>query len=151
MQAEAERAKNPKAIIPDHRKSRAYLIGMSLFIIGNAANFASMAFAAQSMLSGLGAIQFVSNVIFASFVLNEKVTLRIVMGTCQIVGGIIVIVLFSNHDSPDRTAEDLLRLFRGKSYHIYTWVQVIHGVLAFMYYEYLNNHFPERKRVIGFM
>lgn len=31
------------------------------------------AFAAQSLLSALGSVQFVSNVIFASFVLKEKV------------------------------------------------------------------------------
>lgn len=64
------------------------------------------------MLSGLGAIQFVSNVIFASLVLHERVSKRIILGTFLIVSGVVTIVIFANHDTPERTVEDLLRLFR---------------------------------------
>lgn len=42
LQADAYIAEHPKALHPDHRKSRAYAIGMTLFAIGNICNFASM-------------------------------------------------------------------------------------------------------------
>lgn len=42
-------------------KSPVWLVGTSLFIGGNALNFVSFGFAAQSMLAALGAVQFVSN------------------------------------------------------------------------------------------
>lgn len=41
--------------------SPVWLVGTSLFVGGNALNFVSFGFAAQSMLAALGAIQFVSN------------------------------------------------------------------------------------------
>ena len=79
------------------RKFRYWQIGIVVFILGNLANFASfgmqgndgytkdlhaiygilpvcsVGFAAQSLLAALGSVQFVSNVIFAYFVLKEKV------------------------------------------------------------------------------
>eukprot|EP00955_Chlamydomonas_euryale_P039037 351281-Chlamydomonas_euryale.AAC.12 len=62
----------PEELKPSIVKFRAWQIGMAVFIIGNVLNFASFAFAAQSLLAALGSVQFVANVVFASLVLKEK-------------------------------------------------------------------------------
>lgn len=46
---------------------------MLLFSVGNLLNFASFAFAAQSLLSALGTVQFISNILFGRYVNREKV------------------------------------------------------------------------------
>jgi len=47
-----------------------------MFVSGTVLNFVSFGFAAQSLLSALGAVQFLSNVVFARFVLKAEVTRR---------------------------------------------------------------------------
>jgi hypothetical protein len=54
-------------------KFREWQIGVTLFSLGNVANFISFGYAAQSLLAAIGCIQFVSNVLFASWVLKEQV------------------------------------------------------------------------------
>lgn len=54
-------------------KFREWQIGATLFSLGNVANFISFGYAAQSLLAAIGCIQFVSNVLFASWVLKEQV------------------------------------------------------------------------------
>ena len=45
-----------------------------MFAFGNIFNFIGFMFAAQSLLVGLGSIQFVSNLLFAHFVNKESIT-----------------------------------------------------------------------------
>ena len=54
-------------------------IGVTLFIVGNLATFASFGFAAQSLLASLESIQFVSNVFFVRYVHQEIVTWKMIM------------------------------------------------------------------------
>ena len=42
-------------------------VGISLFVLGNLMNFYALALANQTMLSALGSVQFLVNVIFAYF------------------------------------------------------------------------------------
>ncbi|KAL0017710.1 hypothetical protein WJX77_007374, partial [Trebouxia sp. C0004] len=46
--------------------------GMLMFVVGNIANFVARAFASQSLLTGLGSVQFISNLVFVVLVLREK-------------------------------------------------------------------------------
>ena len=85
--------------------------GMTIFIVGSIVNFASFAFAAQSLLAALGTVQFISNVFFAKFVLNETLTTRIFIATAIIMGGLIMAILCSNHDTEVYTTQDLLDLY----------------------------------------
>lgn len=150
------------------RKYREWQCGVGLFAIGNVLNFVSFGmllamrlqqqyqgfqvcvrtesrslragFAAQSLLAALGSIQFVSNVIFAWFVLHERVRVyaghcqcsclchttcvtctgmyhvqadrRVIIATAMIVVGCIVLVVFGNHQSAPLTTQELLRLFK---------------------------------------
>lgn len=88
-----------------------WALGLTIFCVGCLINFASFAFAAQSLLAALGTIQFVSNVFFAKFVLGETLTLRIVIATGVIVGGLLLAIIFSNHASETFTSEDLQALY----------------------------------------
>jgi len=55
---------------------QSWRVGMLIFALGNCLNFISFGYAAQSLLAALGSVQFISNVAFAYFVLEEKVTGR---------------------------------------------------------------------------
>jgi hypothetical protein len=65
-------------------KSKIWLLGFLLFTVGNVLNFVSFGFAAQSLLAALGAVQFVSNVFFARFLLKEPITWKVVAATIVI-------------------------------------------------------------------
>lgn len=86
-------------------------VGMAVFVIGSLVNFASFAFAAQSLLAALGTVQFVSNVIFAKCVLGEKLSVRIIIATAIIIFGLTVSIKFSNHASEVYTVKDLIALY----------------------------------------
>jgi magnesium transporter len=48
--------------------------GFFIFALGNILNFCGFMFAAQSLCSALGSVQFVSNLIFATIINREVVT-----------------------------------------------------------------------------
>lgn len=58
-----------------------------------------------------GSSQFVSNVVFARFVLGERITLRVIGATSIIVGGQVLIVMFAAHVSQNYTAVELMALY----------------------------------------
>jgi predicted MFS family arabinose efflux permease len=84
---------------------------MLLFSVGNLLNFASFAFAAQSLLSALGTVQFISNILFGRYVNREKVTRRVLLATATVCAGCVLLVVFGNHDSPTLSALDMLELY----------------------------------------
>ena len=84
---------------------------MTVFVIGSLVNFVSFAFAAQSLLAALGTVQFISNVFFAKFVLKQVITLRMVLATTTICAGLVLAILFSNHNDSQYSAADLMKLY----------------------------------------
>lgn len=104
---------------------QAWWIGIIVFILGNILNFLSFGYAAQSLLAALGSIQFLSNVGFAYFVLNEKVTGRSIVATLFIVTGNVFLVAFGNHQSTVYTQEELLTNYGNHVYVIYCVCLVI--------------------------
>ena len=111
--------------------NRLWLAAMIVFVVANLANFASFAFAAQSLLAALGSIQFVSNVVFARLVNKERITRQTVVGTLVIVAGCIVLVLFGSHDSPVYTVDDLLALYGNPGYIAYLCVGATVAVASY--------------------
>lgn len=69
-------------------------------------------FASQSLLTGLGAVQFVSNLVFVKMVLKEEVPPRCVLATFLIVVGNVVLFVFGNKDSPKYSVAELAALNR---------------------------------------
>ncbi|GMI04960.1 hypothetical protein TrRE_jg4548, partial [Triparma retinervis] len=86
-------------------------VGAFLFMIGGVLNFVSFSYAAQSLLASLGSVQFVSNVVFGKFVLGEKVFCRTWLATLVICMGNILIVYYSNRDTKEYTANELLEAY----------------------------------------
>ena len=98
-------------------QSKIWIMGTCIFVSGSLLNFASYAFAAQSLLASLEAIQvrpcsrrprsaprgrpslpspqFVSNTVFGKFVHKAVITTRMYLGTTLIVVGTLVVVCFS--------------------------------------------------------
>lgn len=111
-----------------------WVLGLTIFCLGCLINFASFAFAAQSLLAALGTVQFVSNVFFAKFVLGEVLTLRIVVATAIIVGGLLLAILFSNHASESYTSGDLIDLYT-PGYFLFLIILII--ILAIVHAVYV--------------
>ncbi|CAD7699807.1 unnamed protein product [Ostreobium quekettii] len=101
------------------RKFSEWRLGVAIFAIGNLANFVSLGYAAQSLLAGLGAVQFLTNVAFASLVLNEKVTPTILVATGCIVLGCVLLVSFGSHESKQFSVQELMELYTRPVYVSY--------------------------------
>lgn len=65
---------NGKTLLRPIISFQSWRIGILFFAFGNALNFISFGYAAQSLLAALGSIQFVSNIAFSYFVLQKTVT-----------------------------------------------------------------------------
>jgi magnesium transporter len=115
-----------------------WTFGMSIFVFGSIVNFASFAFAAQSLLAALGTVQFISNVFFAKFVLNETLTPRIFFATGVIMGGLVLAILCSNHENDLYTTEDLLNLYTPGYMLFLIFVGILLVVCHFTYTVYTH-------------
>ncbi|KAG1678007.1 hypothetical protein FOA52_000802 [Chlamydomonas sp. UWO 241] len=131
QRADLECAEEKKPSIVKFRK---WQIGIVVFVVGNILNFASFGFAAQSLLAALGSVQFVSNVVFASLILGEKVTLLILLSTACIIGGCLLLVLFGDHSVVTWTADQLMALYAEPAYIVYMVTAVLLGFGCFIAY-----------------
>ncbi len=81
----------------EYYKSKVWVLGLALIILGSAADFAALAFGAQSIIAPLGSLTLVSNVFFAPCLLGEKLTQRDVFATAAIVTGASIAIIFASH------------------------------------------------------
>ncbi|KAJ2152583.1 hypothetical protein J3F82_002571, partial [Coemansia sp. RSA 637] len=72
-----------------------WLLGLAIFILGNAVNFIALQFAPQSLVAPLGAVSLVTNVIIAPLLNNEKIGLFDIGGIALIIAGCVIVVVFS--------------------------------------------------------
>ncbi|KAM6549465.1 hypothetical protein CsatB_021141 [Cannabis sativa] len=100
-------------------------VGIVFFFLGNCLNFISFGYAAQSLLAALGSIQFVSNIAFAYFVLNKRVTVKVMVATAFIVLGNVFLVAFGNHQSPVYTPEQLAEKYSNITFLFYCMILVV--------------------------
>ncbi|EXB41422.1 hypothetical protein L484_007572 [Morus notabilis] len=100
-------------------------VGIVFFILGNCLNFISFGYAAQSLLAALGSIQFVSNMAFAYFVLNKRVTVNVMVATAFIVLGNVFLVAFGNHQSPVYTPEQLAEKYSNVTFLFYCVILIL--------------------------
>jgi hypothetical protein len=114
-------------------------MGMFAFVFGSIVNFASFAFAAQSLLACLGTVQFVSNVFFAKFVLKETLTPRIIFATAVIISGLTVAILCSNHTTQTYSTADLRDLYTARYGVFMLFVVSLLLILQAVYMYYVNN------------
>ncbi|XP_023741221.2 probable magnesium transporter NIPA8, partial [Lactuca sativa] len=117
---------NGKTLLRPIISIQSWRIGILFFAFGNALNFISFGYAAQSLLAALGSIQFVSNIAFSYFVLQKTVTVSIVLvATTFIVLGNIFLVAFGNHQSPVYTQEQLAKKYSNITFLFYCLLLVV--------------------------
>jgi hypothetical protein len=92
--------------------------GIMVMVLGAVLLFGAFGFAAQSLLAALGAVQFISNVLFSHFVLGYDITFRIFAATMTIVVGEVLVVVFSNHVSTQYEVSDLQHFYSYIDYQV---------------------------------
>ncbi|KAI3520626.1 hypothetical protein L1887_10076 [Cichorium endivia] len=116
---------NGKTLLRPIISFQSWRIGILFFAFGNALNFISFGYAAQSLLAALGSVQFVSNIAFAYFVLQKTVTVKVIVATTFIVLGNIFLVAFGNHQSPVYTQEQLAEKYSNITFLFYCLLLVV--------------------------
>jgi hypothetical protein len=137
-----------EASVPPASTQHAWRAGVLLFALGNAANFASFAFAAQSLLAAIGSVQFVSNAVFARVVLGEKVGRAAVAATAVIVAGCSLLVACGSHVSRSYTVPQLVACYTDPAYVAYVVVGAVVGVACFLGYR-RGRAFVERAKAVA--
>ena len=133
-----------KRSIVAETNSRVWLTGVSLFTIGNVFNFMAFNYAAQSLLAALGSIQFVSNVLFTRFLLNQNLTTRSYFGTGVIILGDILTLTFASHATHSFTTSEMLELYTRIDYIVYLCVALFLVIVCYWGCWYLERH-PEHE------
>lgn len=93
--------------------------GFAMFALGTAMSFGAFKFAAQSLLSGLGSVQFLSQVFFSRFILHEKIERYAYFGVALIITGCVFIVIFGAHGTKNYRPEELAALYGRSEYVCY--------------------------------
>ena len=97
----------------------AWQLGALTFFVGTSCNFVALSLTAQAVVSAIGSLQFVSNVVFARALLKEAITVRTVTATLLILSADATLVLSSTHAESPHTVADLASLFQQSPFLIY--------------------------------
>lgn len=130
----------PSRDVKELMRKKLWHIGAFILLAGSICTFVSFAYAPQSMLAALGSVQFLSNVFFARFVLSEQVTLRVILATCIIIAGQVLIVVYSSHKTNDYDAHSLMALYDRIFLTYMGILAMVGGGLTFTY-----RHFRRRE------
>ncbi|GAB0492364.1 hypothetical protein MMPV_003626 [Pyropia vietnamensis] len=115
-----------------------WLGGFGMFVVGTSLNFAAFKFAAQSLLSGLSSVQFLSQVLFSHFILHEKVHSSSLAGVCAIIAGCILLVAFGTKTSRNYGPEELAALYGRSAYVCYLIAAAVCSVASWLAYGWLK-------------
>ncbi|KAL9257850.1 putative magnesium transporter NIPA8 [Drosera capensis] len=125
---------NEKLITKPVMYFHTWRVGALFFAFGNCLNFISFGYAAQSLLAALGSVQFVSNIAFAYFVLNKRITVKVLVATAFIVLGNTFLVAFGNHQSPVYTPGQLAEKYHNIAFLLYCFALIL--IVAVHHYIY---------------
>ena len=127
-------------------KSKIYfIIGWILFIIGNLFNFISFSYASQTLLSSLGSVQFISNLLCAFILFNKIPNIIQYIGTLSIIIGNISIVIVANKSVQSYDSDTLIKEYTRDGFIIYMGIigvlTVIFQIIYIYYYRKdINNN-----------
>lgn len=94
------------------RNSKYWVLGTVIFVLGGLTNFASYGFAPQTTLASLESIQFVTNLFFNKYLLDQEITHKMMLGTAFTVCGTVMAVMFSSKKSAEmNVVDDLIQLW----------------------------------------
>ena len=94
-------------------------IGQLLFIGGSLSNAYSLPYAPQTLLSCIGSIQFVTNLICSAIFYKQRIRLSNFLGTCGVIIGCLMIVFLFHANTQvinDPTIADLINNFNSHEY-----------------------------------
>jgi len=115
-----------------------WVLGFALFGCGTLLNFASFKFAAQSLLSGLSSVQFISQLVFSKFILRERVEKLAYLGVVSIISGSVVLVVYGEHQTKNFGPEELAALYARPPFLWYLIITCTMSCLSWMWYEHLK-------------
>lgn len=131
-------------------QQKAWVAGFAVFTVGQLLNLASLSFASQSLLATLSSFALVCNVFFAPCLLHEPVNWRHFMATVVIIGGSVVVVLFSAKTPQEYTLAQLVAQFEAVGFIAYAGVTG--GVmLACIVFHMCNREHPWTAPICAFI
>ncbi|KAJ2356781.1 hypothetical protein GGF43_001858 [Coemansia sp. RSA 2618] len=112
-----------------------WLLGLAIFILGNAVNFIALQFAPQSLVAPLGAVSLVTNVIIAPLLNNEKIGMFDIGGIALIIAGCVIVVVFSGIVQQNFRLCVLVQLLKAKPTVLYLCLifAAILGIYTFLW------------------
>ncbi|CAG8545789.1 4315_t:CDS:2 [Acaulospora morrowiae] len=99
-----------------------WVVGFLIYLVGTMMGFIALQFAPQSLIAPLGAVSLVTNLLIAPILHSQKLTFFDIFGVVVIIGGSVVITVFSGVVSQGQSNYKLcvlMALFRRPSTIIY--------------------------------
>ena len=97
-----------------------WIFGFAIFIAGNAGDAVGLTFTAQSVITPLGSVSLISNIIFAWLLVGEQLDRATVLATGVVILGVTAIVVSGNQTCTSFTLDSLLQRFRQTGFLIFT-------------------------------
>ncbi len=126
------------------------LSGFGMFTLGIAMSFGAMKFAAQSLLCGLGSVQFLSQVFFSRFILHEKIERFAYAGVAFIISGCTLIVIYGAHDTKNYRPEELAALYGRSEYVCYLLGAGFIACFVSLAYTQMKQHIMRKRDLARF-
>ena len=117
---------------PPVYKNKIWILGFSVFILGNFGDFIGLTFTPQSVITPIGSISLVSNLFFAKCLLGEEIGCRTLIALAFIICGVIAIVLSSSDANPcgtEETIDSLLKRWEQSGFLVFA---VLHALCLFI-------------------
>lgn len=108
--------------------SPVWKLGLFLVMLGSVFDFIALMFADQNVIAPLGALSLLSNMFFATVILDEKIHRKYVIATVFVGLGCALSVTFAKHNLSCTSIEDLYARIENPSYFM-----SIYGVIWIMY------------------
>ena len=114
-----------------------WIFGFIVFAIGNAGDAIGLAFTAQSIITPIGSVSLVSNLVFAWLLVGESLDRVTVSATLLIVLGVVMIVASGDQRCTNFTLEALMSRFRQSAFLTFASLHALGlgAMIIFLYYQ----------------
>jgi drug/metabolite transporter (DMT)-like permease len=129
LMREAKRASERRR---SYVKQPLWQIGLLLVIVGSLGDFAALGFAAQSLVTPVGAVTMVANLFFASLWLGENLSKSDVGATGLILAGAVTAAAFADKSEQCYTLDQLVELYARPAFLVYAGGVVLVSVFFFL-------------------
>lgn len=97
-----------------------WIVGFAIFLIGNLGDAVGLSFTPQSVITPIGSVSLISNLLFAWLLLQERIGPATYGGVFLIIAGVVMIVTSSNYQCSVETVETLLLRWQQPLFLIFT-------------------------------